>query len=88
MKIYVGNLLYTMTAPELKKLFSIHGLVKSAHIVTDHFTRQSKCFGYVEMSCKKDAKGAVAMLHGKTVNKRLLVVKKARSREERQGQPW
>ena len=77
-----------MTEPELKKLFSIHGLVKTAHIVTDHFTRQSKCFGYVEMQSNNEASKAVKMLHGKAINKQLLVVKEARSREEREGSPW
>jgi len=88
MELYVGNLTYTMTELELGKLFSIHGLVKSVNIITDHFTRQSKCFGYVEMHCKKEASKALEMLHGKAVNEQLLVVKKARSRSERQGQPW
>jgi len=88
MKLYVGNLTYNMTELELEELFSSHGLVKNVNIITDHFTRQSKCFGYVEMHCKKEAAQALEMLHGKTVNEQLLVVKKARSREERQGQPW
>ncbi|MCB2180955.1 MAG: RNA-binding protein [Desulfobulbaceae bacterium] len=88
MELYVGNLTYNMTELELKTLFSCHGLVKSAQIVTDHFTRQSKCFGYVKMQCNKDASKAVELLNGKTVNKRFLVVKKARSRDERQGRPW
>lgn len=88
MNIYVGNLTYTMTALELRKLFSKHGLVENVQIVTDYFTRQSKCFGYVEMQCKQDASKAVEKMHGKAVNKLLLVVKKARSRDERQGRPW
>ncbi len=88
MKLYVGNFTHTMTETELKKLFSSHGFVKSVRIITDHFTRQSKCFGYVEMQNKKDASKAVEMLHGKSVNKRLLVVKEARSRDEREGRPW
>lgn len=88
MKLYVGNLTHTMTAIDLKKLFSRHGIVEKVQLITDHFTRQSKCFGYVDMECQEDAATALKMLHGKTVNKRLLVVKKARSRDERQGRLW
>ncbi len=88
MKLYVGNLTHTMTEPDLKELFSCHGLVTKAQIITDHFTRQSKCFGYVEMLSSKEATAALEMLHGKAVNERSLVVKQARSRDERQGRPW
>ena len=88
MKLYVGNLIHTMTEQELKILFSDHGAVDRVQIITDHFTRQSKCFGYVEMQCREEASKAVEMLHGKTINKRLLVVKKARPRDERRGRPW
>jgi RNA recognition motif-containing protein len=88
MKLYVGNLTPTMTELELKALFSIHGQVKSVHIISDLYTRQSKCFGYVEMYHKKDATKIVEMFHGKLVNKQPLGVKQARSRDERDGSLW
>ena len=88
MKLYVGNLTPTMTELELKKLFSLHGQVKNVHIITDLYTRQSKCFGYVEMPHKKDAVKVIKMLHGKLVNKQPLAVKQARSRDERDGSLW
>ena len=89
MELYVGNLIPTMSELDLKKIFSSHGFaVKSVHIISDHYTRQSKCFGYVEIQCKKEVSKAVEMLHGKTINERLLVVKEARSRDERRGNPW
>ncbi|HIJ79362.1 MAG: RNA-binding protein [Desulfobulbaceae bacterium] len=88
MKIYVGNLKYTMTDSELGALFTPHGSVVSARIVNDHFTRQSKCFGYVEMSNSKDGDKAVVNLHGKKISNLRLVVKEARPRDERQGQGW
>ncbi len=89
MELYVGNLIPTMSETELKNLFSSHGIVvKNVNIISDYYTRQSKCFGYVEMKCKKEMSKAVEILHGKSVNKQLLVVKEARSRDERQGRPW
>ena len=47
MKLYVGNLIYTMTESELGSLFSSHGSVSSAKIINDHITRKTNCFGYV-----------------------------------------
>ena len=88
MELYVGNLIYTMTDSELRTLFSSHGAVVSARIINDHFTRQSKCFGYVKMLHSKDGNQALKTLHGKNINDRLLIVKEARSRHERQGQGW
>ena len=88
MELYVGNLIYTMTDSELRTLFSSHGAVVSARIINDHFTRQSKCFGYVKMLHSKDGSQAMKTLHGKNINDRLLIVKEARSRHERQGQGW
>jgi len=88
MELYVGNLIYTMTDSELRELFSSHGSVIKARIINDHFTRQSKCFGYVEMMHRKDGHQAMKSLHGKNINDRLLIVKEARSRHDRQGQGW
>lgn len=89
MKLYVGNLIPTMSESELKKLFSGQDImVKNVHIITDHYTRQSKCFGYVDIQCNKEGSKAVDVLHGKTVNKQLLVVKEAGTREERDGSFW
>lgn len=88
MKLYVGNFVYTKTESELKRLFARHGEVVQVHIVSDHYTRQSKCFGYVEMSCDRSAEGAVRELHGKLLDERPLVVKKVRHWLERQESPW
>ena len=88
MKLYVGNLSYTMTETDLDALFSPHGSVLKVNLISDHFTRQSKCFGYVQMADKKEGCSAMQALHGTRVNDRLLVVKEARPRDERDGLPW
>jgi RNA recognition motif-containing protein len=87
-KLYVGNLVYNMTESELNDLFSACGTVVTVRIITDHFTRQSKNFGYVEMSSPGDGQEAIEQLNGKLVHDRSLVVKKARSRSERRGLGW
>lgn len=78
MKLYVGNFEYTTTESELRDLFSTQGSVKNVRIIHDHFTRQSKCFGYVKMENKNEGMRAINTLHGKKINDRHLVVKKAR----------
>ncbi len=88
MKLYVGNLVYNMTESELVDLFKPYGKVVGAKIITDHFTRQSKNFGYVEMESRGDGHKAMEKLDGKIINKRDLVVKKARPRDERLGSGW
>ena len=77
MKMYVGNLIYTMTEKELKKLFSPFGEVISSRIITDQYTRQSKNMGYVKMAMKDEGKKALKELNGKTINNRILIVRKA-----------
>jgi len=88
MEIYVGNLTHTMTARQVEELFAAYGRVRTVRIVTDHFTRQSKNFGYVVMAMREDGRNALAALHGRNVNDRLLVVKEARHRDERMGSGW
>ena len=76
MEIYVGNFDYSTTERELEKLFSVHGTVDTVHIVTDHYTRQSKCFGYIEMQRTRDGEKAIKMLNGSGLAESRLVVKK------------
>jgi len=88
MKIYVGNLCHTMTEIDLGALFRPHGSVLKVNVIRDHYTRQSKCFGYVQMTDKKEGCIAMRALDGTRFNDRLLVVKEARPRDEREGSPW
>ena len=88
MELYVGNLFYQTTEAELRELFSVHGSVASVRIISDHFTRQSKCFGYVEMPSRSEAQKALLELNGKRINDRSLVIKQARPRDERLGRGW
>jgi len=87
LKLYVGNLCHSVTEAKLTELFSCFGVVKRAFIIKDHHTRQSKNFGYIEMS-SGDGHDALAGMDGQAVNQRLLVVKEARPRDERLGLGW
>jgi len=78
MNLYVGNFVYTTTESELKKMFAKQGSVVSVRIIHDQFTRASKCFGYVQMQTNNGGNQAIDRLHGKKMNDRSLVVKKAK----------
>ena len=85
MDIYVGNLPYTATDPDLQELFEQHGKVTSARVILDRMSGRSKGFGFVEMADNDQAKAAMKALDGKDVDGRNLTVNEARPREERSG---
>jgi len=84
-KLYVGNLSYDVDSSELEKLFSPHGTVTSAQIISDRETGRSKGFGFVEMADDAQAQAAIAALNGQQHGGRTLTVNEARPREERPG---
>lgn len=84
-KLYVGNLSYSVDNRELESMFSAHGSVSSATVITDRETGRSKGFGFVEMGSDKEADAAISALHGKEVGGRSLTVNEARPREDRGG---
>ena len=84
-KLFVGSLDYGMKSDELEKLFSQHGTVLSATVITDRETGRSKGFGFVEMNTDEEANAAISALNGKDVNGRALTVNIARPKEDRGG---
>ena len=82
MNIYVGNLSWNMTNEDLNTLFTPHGEVISAKIVTDKFKNdRSKGFGFVEMS-DEDGKAAIAALNETEHDGRKIVVNESQPRPE------
>jgi RNA recognition motif-containing protein len=81
-KLYVGNLPYTTTEEDLRKLFSQAGTVTSADVIKDRETGRSKGFGFVQMSNESEAEKAISMFNGYSFNDRELKVNQARPREE------
>lgn len=82
-KLYVGSLPYSTTEQQLTELFSQHGTVQSAKVITDRFTGQSRGFAFVEMATSEEAQKAIAALHGTELDGRTLVVNEARPQEKR-----
>jgi RNA recognition motif-containing protein len=82
-KLYVGNLSYSVDSKALEALFSGHGTVESAAVVTERETGQSKGFGFVEMVDQGSARAAISALNGAEHDGRALTVNLARPREDR-----
>jgi cold-inducible RNA-binding protein len=80
-KLYVGNLGYGVGNRELEQLFAAHGTVRSAEVITDRTTKQSKGFGFVEMESDQEARAAIAALNGKEIEGRTVTVNEARPKE-------
>lgn len=78
--LYVGNLTFNTTSADLESLFSTHGEVKSAQVITDRDTGRSRGFGFVEMSTADSAKAATDALNGHDVDGRALTVNEAKER--------
>jgi cold-inducible RNA-binding protein len=82
MKLYVGNLSFSTTDPDLKDLFGQHGTVTDVHLVTDRVTGRSRGFAFVTMSSSAEGKAAMSALEGKELDGRNLTVNEARPKEE------
>jgi RNA recognition motif-containing protein len=80
MKIYVGNLSYSVTSEDLRALFEPFGAVASAEVQVKTRTGQSRGFGLVEMANPDEAEAAIAALNGKEHLERPLTVNESRPR--------
>ncbi len=83
MKIYVGNLPWSIKDDQLRDLFTAFGDVSSATVIMDKFSGRSKGFGFVEMGSDTDAETAMKALNEKEIGGRNLRVNEARPREDR-----
>ena len=82
-KLYVGNLSYGVDSSQLEQLFSAHGTVQSAEVISDRDSGRSKGFGFVEMGSDEEAQAAIAALNGQDHDGRALTVNEAKPREDR-----
>ena len=82
MNLYVGNLSFSTTDPDLKDLFAQYGTVTDVHLVTDRMTGRSRGFAFVTMSSVAEGKAAISALEGKNFDGRNLTVNEARPKDE------
>ncbi|TMI62734.1 MAG: RNA-binding protein [Bacteroidetes bacterium] len=83
MNMYVSNLSFHTNEEALRTLFAAFGNVKSAKIITDRESGQSRGFGFVEMDVAAEAEAAMKSLNNKDIEGRALSVSVAREKAPR-----
>jgi RNA recognition motif-containing protein len=82
-RLYVGNLSYSLKAPELEEVFKTVGEVVNVKVVMDQETGRSKGFAFVEMATDDQGTQAIETLNGKDIGGRALKVTEANPRPEK-----
>ena len=82
-RLYVGNLPYTITKARLEEVFSPFGALTECSVISDKFSGRSKGFGFVEFESDDSAKQAIEKLNGTDLDGRNIIVNAARPKEER-----
>lgn len=72
----MSNLSPETKATDLKRLFSRHGKLLGAKIVTSARTPGARCYGYVTMANMDDADRCIRFLHRVELHGRLVYVEK------------
>ena len=79
-KIFVGNLPFKITNLELTELFITYGTVIGVNIRKDRATDKPKGFAFITFDSPAAATAAIANVHGKSLEGRVLTVKTALAR--------
>ena len=83
MKLYCGNLPYSVTEEDLKNAFSEFGQVAEATLITDKFSGQSKGFAFIEMADNSSGDAAIKGLNDSQMGGRNIKVNQARPKGDR-----
>lgn len=78
--LFVGNLTFDTSTADLESLFSAHGEVSKAQVITDRDSGRSRGFGFVEMATADAAQAAIDALDGHSLDGRQLTVNVAKER--------
>ncbi|MBU2612541.1 MAG: RNA-binding protein [Nanoarchaeota archaeon] len=82
MKIYVGNLPFSVDDKKLEELFSQYKDAGEFTVIKDKFSGRSKGFGFVTVNDEESAKKAISEMNGKEFEGRKLTVNESKPREE------
>ncbi len=77
MKLFIGNLPYDISEPELKNLFAEYGDIVETKLMKDQFTGKSRGFAFVEMSSRSGGQQAMEALNRKKYKNKELVCSEA-----------
>lgn len=85
-KIYVGNISYAATEPEVRQLFSPYGVIEDLAMAEDRETGKFRGFAIVMMPDAIEAAKAIAGVDGHSLRGRQLVVNTA-VKKKNKGEP-
>jgi cold-inducible RNA-binding protein len=86
MRLFVGNLPYSVNETDLQDFFSQAGVtVDSVNVMRDRFSGEARGFGFVEIQDPDMAHRAVQACNGRELAGRALIVNEARPMERREG---
>ena len=84
-RLFVGNLSYSVTAAELREHFSSVGPPSSVFIPIDRASGKPRGFAFIEYGDRAHAEEAIRRLHNQPLKGRPLAVNEARAKEDRSG---
>ncbi len=82
-ELYVRHISDKATEGDIRKLFSVAGIVSSIHLITDPQSGQFKGCGFVRMATDAEAKEAVSTLDGALLIDRIISVTEARPQKQK-----
>ncbi|MDH5636889.1 MAG: RNA-binding protein [Nitrospinota bacterium] len=82
MKIFVGNLPFTVSEDKLRSMFEQFGEIESCKLITDRETGRSRGFGFIEMS-NADADAAIKSLNGTNMDDRVIKVNQSEPKKDK-----
>jgi len=85
MNIYVGQLPSSVTADELRTLFSEFGEIASLNLVIDRYSGQPKGFGFIDMPNNSEADKAIKSLNRSMLQGREIKVNQAEQRRAKKS---
>ena len=83
MKVYVGNLPFSVDQEGLKGLFADYGEMEEVVVISDKFSGRSKGFGFITFKDEESAKKAISEMNDKEIEGRKLKVNEAKPMEDR-----
>ena len=82
MKLFIGNLPYDISEPELHNLFIEFGEVVNANLVVDRYTGRSRGFAFVEMDSRSSGQQAMESLNKTVYKSKALVCNEAKPKKK------